>query len=69
MVVWTLIETNSHPCNEYKNYKHQGLWNSDSVMSGTFQIWHILDRSLSTISPRPLATEWFHNIFAIKLQV
>ena len=40
-----IIEINGHPCNEYiiKNYKHQGLWNADSVTSRTFQMWHILD--------------------------
>ena len=69
VVVWTLIETNSHPCNEYKKCKHQGLWNAGSVMSGTFQMWHILNRRLNTISPRPPATEWFHGIFVINLQV
>ena len=41
-----IIEINSSPCNEYviKDYKHQRLWNTDSVMSGIFQMWHILDR-------------------------
>ena len=39
-----IIEIDSHPCNEYtKNYKHQGLWNADSVTSGTFWMWHVLD--------------------------
>ena len=33
-----IIEINSHPCHEYiiKNYKHQGLWNADSVALGHF---------------------------------
>ena len=46
-----LIEINSHQCNEYiiKNYKHQGIWNADSVTSETFRLWHILDNQQKTI--------------------